>query len=836
MNSGVSTVASSSPSSIDRFLPWALLLFIGSGAAALIYEVIWFQLLQLVIGSSNLSMGVLLATFMGGMGLGSWWFGRVISRRFHPLVVYAVLELLIGACGLAIMFGLPAATNQYFSWASSGGSDIWRRCLLASICLLPPTMAMGATLPAIARWMETTPEGISRMGLFYAFNIMGAVIGSLAAGFYLLRNFSLEFATLVALVINIAVALIAVGMARFCRYAPQVEQVALMSSTEVPRRPWSIYIAIGLSGLTALGAEVVWARLLSLMLGATVYTFSIILAVFLVGLGLGSQFGSWWAGSVRHPRSLFGLMQLLLVAGIAWAAWSVTAWLPMWPVDVSLGSTHWINVQMDICRAAFAMLPAACCWGASFPLAIACASRYSTDPGRLVGGISAANTLGAILGALLFSAWIVPTWGTQGAHQLLIGLAAVSSIILLTSVLVGWERSDRQGAVEPDGLWAALLLIAVLCGAAWLANQVPKVPAGLIGYGRFLPTYKELPNFLMAKEGSSASIAVSEESDGTRNFHVSGKVVASSNPFDMSLQRMLSLLPGLVHSQPKSVLVVGCGAGVTAGTLLTFPSIERIVICEIEANIPRAAGDFFATENYGVIDDPRVTIVYDDARHYVATTNEKFDIITSDPIHPWVKGAATLYSKEYFDLCKQKLNPGGVVTQWVPLYENSPEAANSQIGTFMQSFPHGSIWGNLVEGAGYDLVLMAQLEPTVIDIAQWQTRLDQPDHQPVKFALQTVGFADAFELVRTYSGQASDLGQWIDQKYLNEDHNLRLQYLAGASLNSYREDEIYRELVTHRKYPDQLIRTDGETEFQLRRAWSLNAPRDLQPSDKRSLE
>lgn len=799
----------------------ALLLFVGSGAAALIYEIVWFQLLQFIIGSSSLSLGVLLATFMGGMGLGSWLYSRLVPASWHPLWVYAVLELLIGVMGLAIVFLLPLAAQWYVAWVQGHASGVVVRSILAASCLLLPTLCMGATLPAIARWLQTTPAGVARMGLFYAANIVGAVCGCLLAGFYLLRMYSLEVATGVALAINLLVAIVGFAMSRVAEYRRPSTDAPLPSGPQRPAAPLGIYLAIGLSGLTALGAEVLWTRALSLMLGATVYTFSIILAVFLAGLGIGSHIGANLAGGGINPRLLFGLFQGALVACIAWAALAVYQWLPFWPIDVSLARSHWLNLQLDIARSVFAMLPAAICWGASFPLAIACVSRPGQDPGRLVGGVYAANTFGAILGALLFSAWLIPWLGTQASHAVLLGLVGVASIIVLVPTLYLAVANKSPTRSWEAMIWSFVVFLLMAGVTLAAASTTPPVPEGLVGYGRYLPTYRTLPKFLYIGEGANASIAVSEEPDGTRNFHISGKVEASSNSFDMRLQRMLSHLPSLVHPEPKSVLVVGCGAGVTAGTFLAHPSVERIVICEIEPLIPPAVGKYFNTENYGVVTDPRVEIVFDDARHFIATTSEKFDIITSDPIHPWVKGAATLYSQEYFSLVRERLNPGGVVTQWVPLYETSPEAANSQIGTFMDAFPHGTIWGNEINGGGYDLVLMAQVEPMCIDYLQWEERLQRTDHHRVQFSLAEIGLGTVESMLKTYAGRGADLGDWIDPKFINQDHQLRLQYLAGVSLNQYLEDAIYRMILQHRRFPRGLITAPEHVVDELERYFGM---------------
>src|SRR5687768_12624868 len=272
-----------------RFLPALLLLFVGSGCAALIYEVVWFQLLELVIGSSAVSMGVLLGTFMGGMCLGSLLLPRVIGPGAHPLRVYAWLELGIGVCGLLLLFGMPLVGGAYTAWAGTGIVGILLRALAAAICLLPPTILMGATLPAIARWIERTPDGVAWLGFFYGGNTAGAVLGSLLAGFYLLSVYDISISTYVAVALNLIVAILARLLASL---APEIPLTPIASSFTRPRRSTLVYVVIGLSGFTALASEVLWTRLLSLMLGATTYTFSLILAVFLAGIGLGSSAGS----------------------------------------------------------------------------------------------------------------------------------------------------------------------------------------------------------------------------------------------------------------------------------------------------------------------------------------------------------------------------------------------------------------------------------------------------------------------------------------------------------------------------------------------------------------
>ncbi len=291
----------------------------------------------------------------------------------------------------------------------------------------------------------------------------------------------------------------------------------------------------------------------------------------------------------------------------------------------------------------------------------------------------------------------------------------------------------------------------------------------------------------------------------------------------MRLQRMLCHFPALIHPNPRSVLIVGCGAGVTSGSFLVHPSIERIVICELEPLVPKVVAEYFGKQNYDVVKNPKVEIVYDDARHFILTTREKFDIITSDPIHPWMKGSATLYTKEYFELCKQHLNPGGVITQWVPLYESDKDVVRSEFATFFEAFPSGTVWGNDRNGEGYDVVLLGQVEETKIDVDAMQARLDRPDHARVVSSLEDIGMGSAIRLLSTYAGQATDLHKWLEGAEINHDRNLRLQYLAGLSLNMEQEGMIYQMILGQRRFPDGLFVGKGSHRTGLK--WVLERPR-----------
>jgi spermidine synthase len=540
------------------------------------------------------------------------------------------------------------------------------------------------------------------------------------------------------------------------------------------------------------------------MLGSTTYTFSIILGVFLLGLALGNSIGSFLGRQSSSPSYALGVSQLLLVVAVGWAAFMLAVSLPYWPLNPGAAKSVWLNFQVDLLRCLWAILPATCLWGASFPLALAAAAEPGQDPARLVGGLYAANTLGGIAGAVGASVFLIGWVGTQRSQQLLMALSAIAAALALGRPVVGLLRSS-----EPESRKSAAGHLVWRCvaglAAILLIWSVPPVPWALIAYGRYLPMKTDLGRVLYVAEGMNASVAVTETASGVRNFHVSGKIEASTDQQDMRLQRMLAHIPALFHPEPHSVLVVGCGAGVTAGSFLIHPSVEHVTLCEIEPLIPRAVAHFFGEENYDVMQDPRVRLVYDDARHFIFTTREKFDIITSDPIHPWVKGAAALYTREYFELCRRHLKPGGMVTQWVPLYESDLATVKTELATFFKVFPQGTIWSNEDMGTGYDLVLLGQVDPLEVDVGTMQQRLLREDHQVVAQSLRDVGIRSAFGLVATYSGQAHDLAPWLKDAEINHDRDLRLQYLAGLGLNVKQSDSIYEALSYYRRFPEEIF-------------------------------
>ena len=411
-----------------------------------------------------------------------------------------------------------------------------------------------------------------------------------------------------------------------------------------------------------------------------------------------------------------------------------------------------------------------------------------------MGGIYAANTFGGIVGALSVSLALIPWIGTQQSQRLLLVLSAVSALFVLGPYIR--ESWSRQVAA-----WFAVSAVCV----GLLAWIIKPIPGEVIAYGRQSAMNLRQSTIIYTAEGRNSSVAISRWSDGAIGIDVNGHVEATTEPYDMKLQRMVGHLPALIHPHPQSVLGIGFGAGVSAGTFTTYPGIRKITICEIEPIIPPISTRYFGPQNYNVMNNPRTHIVYDDARHYLLTTPEKFDIIASDPLDVFVKGTAGLYSKEYFEAVKRHLNPGGMFTLYVPLYESDVKTVKSELATFFDAFPNGTIWANTRDGQGYDMVFMGQLDPLRINLDEIEQRLESPDYALVAASMREIGFSSAVDLFSTFSAQNSDLMPWFQGAEITTDRDLRLQYLAGWGIDSQLESVVYNQLIKYRRPPKDLF-------------------------------
>jgi spermidine synthase len=501
---------------------------------------------------------------------------------------------------------------------------------------------------------------------------------------------------------------------------------------------------------------------------------------------------------------MLGWCQIFSCVGLTFAAHLITAVIPGWQTDPSAGPWH--VLESETFKSMLVILPGTMAWGASFPLAVPSLERGSIHVGRNLARLYAANTAGAILGAV-GTAWLYAhSIGTQRVVQFSILIATIAAAAVLISAKPT-GASPRQ-TIRSSG-WVEWACIAV--GIVLLLRDISPLPPVLIAYGRRSADWiatshvADTGHIIYAAEGLNDFVAVSQAGDGQLTFHASGKVQASTSTQDMRLQLLLGHLSHLVPEHPASALVIGCGAGITAGALSIAPGVQKIKIVEIEPLIPKVASAYFGKYNNHVIENPKVSLVTDDGRHFLTTANDRFDVITTDLVDPWVKGVATLFTAEFFELERQHLNPGGVVTQYIQLYQSSPDVVKSEIATFISVFPNSVIFGNPRDGEGYDLVILGQAEPLRIDVESLKARLNSAPYFAVMESLGSVGIGSASDLMATYAASARDLTSWLQGAPINRDRNLRLQYLAGLALDDEEAGPIYSQILSRRKLPPEVF-------------------------------
>ena len=370
----------------------------------------------------------------------------------------------------------------------------------------------------------------------------------------------------------------------------------------------------------------------------------------------------------------------------------------------------------------------------------------------------------------------------------------MASALSALFVLAPYVRQYRSKTVAA---WLAVSMVA----AVYLAAHLDPIPGKLIAYGRRMPISSNSSEVLYTAEGINSSVAITKWADGAVEVDVNGHVEATTEPYDMKLQRMVGHLPALLHRDPKSVLGIGFGAGVSAGTFTRYPGIEHITVCEIEPIIPPTSTRYFAEQDYDVLHNPRTRIVFDDARHYLMTTTDKYDIIASDPLDVFVKGTAALYSQEYFEAVKRHLNPGGMFSLYVPLYESDERTVRSELATFFEAFPNATVWANTINGQGYDMVFMGQVDKLHVNVDEVQARLDRPDYAPVdaipaRYRHQ-LRHRSALDLCRPKVRS----GPMDRRRRYQPRQRLTAEYLAGWGINSSLEDFIYKRMMSYRQPP-----------------------------------
>ena len=697
--------------------------FFGSGLTGLIYEIVWLRRLQFTFGSTTYSITTILAAFMFGLGLGSYIIGRRVDRsRLGGIRIYGLLELGVGLYALVSLPLLSLTELLYLKAQTAlglghGGATLLK-LLLSFPVLAFPAALMGGTLPALVQGLLSRRAVLhSLVGRLYGFNTAGAAVGTALAGLVLIEWLGLWRSVLAAAAVNLTIAVVV--LLRFRRREPAPQQ-ATPPAEPVTEAATGLRLrdhlrsapvmfcaaAVVLTGCLSMLYEVVWARLLSLVMGSSAYSFTIVLSIFLIGIALGSL--AYGRLSRRSTPSAFGLA-LVLMALALWVALTVAVIPAMPRVMVWLnqvpGSTFARVMTFEVALATFLLLVPTLLLGAALPMAMGIISRALGQVGRDVGGVYLANTLGAIAGSVLTGFVFIPLWGTQ--RTLMAGLWANLLLVALGVLKFGGTTPRR------------LLGGGVVASVALLSLALPQWPPSLFDSGvvfqhKMAPAStrlaleqrltREPSRLLFFEEGVNATISVRQASDIVSLF-VNGKPDASSKD-DMPTQVALGIVATMAHPAPHNVAVVGWGSGVTTYCITFFPEVKRIDAIEIERAVVDATVHFHEV-NGKAEQHPKVKLVYDDARSYLQTTDQRYDVIISEPSNPWMAGTSALFSRDFYRLVKRKLGQGGIFGQWLQLYRLDGRSVALIVRTVLDSFAHAQLWFSH-EG---DVILLASEQP-----------------------------------------------------------------------------------------------------------------------------
>ncbi|MFQ5671960.1 MAG: fused MFS/spermidine synthase [Nitrospinales bacterium] len=788
---------------------WVFLFFFLSGVTGLIYEVVWTRLLTLVMGNTHYSVATVLTAFMGGLALGSFLGGRLIDRGFDPLKVYAFLEFCIGV----YCFFVPALTElalPLFKWIYAHYQDVYPRAaalrfLVCGVILLVPTAFMGATLPALSKFVARDTAFIGRdVGGLYAVNTFGAVLGALSSAFVLMPWLGLRTTIGFAAVVNIAIALtivLFVSRARGGGRQPAVENLPEVARENpageggAGRQGRLILWVFGFSGVAAMVYQVAWNRIFSLVLGSSVYAFSLIVTTFVLGLALGAAVFSRLCGLFGNRVKALGLLQV----GIGVSAFATLPLLGSVPLfnrwvyqnfGVEFALVQWSHFLIIF---AFLFVPTFL-MGGQFPVVIKIVAGSLSRVGRGVADAYAANTVGAIFGSFVGGFILLPWMGIQNS---ILGAAGLNIVLGVVLLLFASGPAFKRYVLPPA-------LILCLLGA----RAVPAWDKAVISSGSFMPyrigdldeALRKTNKILFYREGLHVTVTTELAVSGNIFLRVNGKTDASL-ALDMRTQLLSGYLPLFFHKRPDSVLVIGQGSGVTLGAVEQFP-VKSVDLVEISGAVIDGSR-FFAPFNHHALDDRRVRLILEDGRNHIALTDKKYDVIISEPSNPWISGVGALFTREFFDLSKKRLNPGGIICIWVHT-NMSPDNFKSVTGTFAAVFPYVSMWESIV---GDDYLLIGSEEPYRLPYAKVQALLH--DNPVIRKDLGGIGVGDVRDLMSLMAVSTEGLKKFSRGAPIHTDDNLLLEFQAPRYIYKDERAVLVRQMTPFFKVDPDLLDFSG---------------------------
>lgn len=777
-------------------------LFLVSGATGLAYQVIWTRMLVRTFGATSFAVSTVLAAYMAGLALGSYLFGRLIDKRGNPVLLYGVLELGIGVFAFAFPLLVGAAHPIFKSLYAGLGDRFYLlslvRFLLVFSILLIPTTLMGGTLPILSRYItRSLKELAGRVGLLYSINTFGAVLGTFGTGFLVLPALGMKMTTYAAVGANVAIFVISMLLARSARGAgasPTVEQEPTVSHKSTAYEK-TVLAAFFFTGLAALSAEVIWMRVLALVVGTTTYAFTTMLTSFLLGLALGSAVFARIAQKTARPGTVFAV----LVAAIGFVVFgTIVAFGKLPYAYMSLFASvepTWLNLMsLQFLLSVALMIVPTFLMGGTFPLVARIYTKDLSRIGARIGTAYAFNTLGSICGSFLGSFVLLELLGVQYGMVTVAVIYAVVGLMLLVSL---------TEPVKPRVRLVGSLVILV--GAVLMVVRSPGwdkklMTSGVYTYSTRYRGVEGLKDILDTKtllfydEGPGALVSV-ERAQNVISLRIDGKTDAS-NAEDMITQELISHLPLLLHDDPDSILIIGLGSGVSLSSALAYP-VEHLDCVELLANVVDGAR-YFDEYTGDVLSESRVSLTIGDGRNHVRLTDKKYDVIVSQPTNPWISGVGDLFTVEYFEEAKSHLKPGGLMTAWLALYHMGDREVRATLKSFVSVFPHATLWMSNEA----DIVLVGSFSPLDFD-EDIAARMEQPR---VRADLERVGIDELSDILSCLLMDGDELREYAREvSILHTDDNMLLEYYASRRVAEVTfPDHLGRmlEIFHPREFPD----------------------------------
>jgi spermidine synthase len=783
-------------------------LFFLSGSAGLVYQVLWMRSLGLFFGSDMYGVAIILGTFMGGLALGSLLGGRLGELTARPLLWYGIMEIGIGIVALLVptileMFDPLLRTFYSADFEKTDSLYHVTRVVLAGGTLLLPTTLMGATLPLIMRHFVRSRSVLGEMAaFFYAVNTLGALAGTLVAGFLLLPFLGMFTSTLCTAAINLAVGISCVvtglrtdapgtSKARADLHERIVDTLPGLDSDTRARIARAALIGIAISGIGSFALEVVWTRILLMSFSATVYSFTSMLACFLFGIFFGSLLIARFVDQTREPLGLLAILELGVAATVALLALLVNV-IPEFfgnllgfTMRLMPGGEGGALVAATLMASFFLLVIPTTLLGATFSVALRAYTVNVTRVGSRTGNLYFANTMGAIVGSLGAVLFLLPAAGAKGGLALIAMLFAANGMYLW-----GVQRGGRlRGMARPA--------IAVPLGITGIAVVISL----MIPY-RFTLNFNQNAGadtrLIYHKEGIQNTIDIVRSGSNITSLVIGGNVEADNGYTQLRHFILKGHLPLMFLEEPESVLVVGLGMGLTLQATTRHPGLQTVNVVELSPEI-RQAHAHLGDINGDVINNPLVKIRIDDGRSYMKLADRKYDMITADPIHPKVSRVGYLYTREYYQSIRDRLHEGGIVCQWMPIYQMSPTRLRSAMKTFYEVFPNATFW--YVKNHG---LFVAKIDSPLIDYRLLQEKFSRPS---IREDLAAIDVNSPEEFLALLLMGPEEIRAFVDAEPgipTNTDDYPYLEYFVPGDL-FYQPIDNVRELVEYQTDPTRFV-------------------------------